>query len=590
MGELRTQILAQKPTEQQKAAIFTDDLEFLLRAAPGSGKTWTACRRFAWRGANWPYSVGGLALLSFTNAAIREFKAEIIRMAKQCLLSDPNYIGTFDAFIDRFLMGPFGHLLCGSSKRPKLFIAERTGDRNNRALIVWHQTKDGEKSIPIPAWEIHPAIDDGKLYFRASEQYRNQKLDFQKSAAAVRALLDTGRYTHEHRSYWAYKLLEERPHIATRIAKRFPEIIVDEAQDSNYWFLTLLGKFRSGGSKLTIVGDPDQCIYEYNMASPSSLMSLKNQWGITEMPLDLSFRCNSHIALAARNFGDNRNFYGCTFCDDASHRPFIFKDSCAQFSASITVFKRMLDSAGITRNSSALLCRGRDLLANIQGGSHCNLLEGKAKLLAQACFFRDIKRSYQDAFKLVNRCVRQVADECDSLKDFWEKVDEFPESEEAQKVRLAIWRFVKSPTKLPNINLSGEDWLATIRTTFKELLVALDITVTIQLNRHLTLKGLKNVPKTASLCNLQNSSAQLRHDLVHQVKGESLDAVLAIGTKKFWDATVQAALNGHNTEDRRIAYVAMTRARHLLMIGLPAKHFDQYEQTWIGWGFHVLRS
>ncbi len=92
--ELRNAILATNPTRQQRDAIFADDLEFLLRAAPGSGKTWTSCRRFIWRGANWPYTVGGLALLSFTNAAIREFKTATIQSRRHDLLSDPNYVGT----------------------------------------------------------------------------------------------------------------------------------------------------------------------------------------------------------------------------------------------------------------------------------------------------------------------------------------------------------------------------------------------------------------------------------------------------------------------------------------------------------------
>ena len=77
---LRDQILSQNPTDQQKDAIFAQELEFLLRASPGSGKTWTSCRRFIWRGANWSHTAGGLALLSFTNAAIREFHEATIKV------------------------------------------------------------------------------------------------------------------------------------------------------------------------------------------------------------------------------------------------------------------------------------------------------------------------------------------------------------------------------------------------------------------------------------------------------------------------------------------------------------------------------
>jgi superfamily I DNA/RNA helicase len=104
--KLQEQILSQDPTNEQKNAIFAKELEYLLRASPGSGKTWTSCRRFIWRGANWNYSAGGLALLSFTNAAIREFHEATIKVGRGELLSDPNYVGTFDSFVERFIITP----------------------------------------------------------------------------------------------------------------------------------------------------------------------------------------------------------------------------------------------------------------------------------------------------------------------------------------------------------------------------------------------------------------------------------------------------------------------------------------------------
>jgi superfamily I DNA/RNA helicase len=137
MEKLREQILLQKPTDEQRDAIFSDNLEFLLRASPGSGKTWTSCRRFIWRGANWDYKVGGLALLSFTNTAIREFHEATIEVGRRELLSDPNYIGTFDSFVERFIITPFGHLITGTPKRPILHIAPRPGEWANKKLQAW---------------------------------------------------------------------------------------------------------------------------------------------------------------------------------------------------------------------------------------------------------------------------------------------------------------------------------------------------------------------------------------------------------------------------------------------------------------------
>ena len=305
--QLRDAILAQRPTEQQEDAIFAEELEFLLRAAPGSGKTWTSCRRFIWRAANWPYSVGGLALLSFTNAAIREFKTATINVGRRDLLADPNYVGTFDSFVERYILAPFGHLLTGADKRPKLFPGPRPGDWNNTQLKVWMDGKGGRK-IPVPAWEVVPYLDGTKLRFKSSPTFGNQPIA--AATKPVYKLLSLGFYTHAQRIFWAFELLIERPHIAKLLAKRFPEIIVDEAQDTNAWLLILLNLLRNEGARITLVGDPDQCIFEFSMADATSLPNLKTKWSIPEKPLSQSFRCNNQIAAAVRNVGGNAYFTG----------------------------------------------------------------------------------------------------------------------------------------------------------------------------------------------------------------------------------------------------------------------------------------
>ena len=300
--QLREAILSQNPTDQQREAIFAEELEFLLHAAPGSGKTWTSCRRFMWRAANWPHPVGGLALLSFTNAAIREFKTATIKLGRRDLLSDPNYVGTFDSFVERYILAPFGHLLTGADKRPKLFPGPRPGDWNNRRLEVWKDGKGGGK-FPVRAWKVIPYPDGTKLRFKASPT--SSTLPLATANAAVHELLSLGFYTHAQRVFWACKLLFKRPHIAELLARRFPEIIVDEAQDSNAWLRFLLNFLREKGARITLVGDPDQCIFEFSMADATSLPDLKTKWSIPERPLSQSFRCNNQIAAAVRNVGGN---------------------------------------------------------------------------------------------------------------------------------------------------------------------------------------------------------------------------------------------------------------------------------------------
>ena len=116
-------------------------------------------------------------------------------------------------------------------------------------------------------------------------------------------LLKLGFYTHAQRAYWANRLLRQKPHITARLAMRFPEIIVDEAQDTNVWLLRLLTNSDRSGTRVTLVGDPDQCIYSFAMADATSLFALRETWQIPEKPLDKSFRCNDQIATAVKNMG-----------------------------------------------------------------------------------------------------------------------------------------------------------------------------------------------------------------------------------------------------------------------------------------------
>ena len=576
--QLREAILAQSPTDQQRDAIFAEELEFLLRAAPGSGKTWTSCRRFIWRAANWPHRVGGLALLSFTNAAIREFKTATINIGRRDLLSDPNYVGTFDSFVERYVLAPFGHLLTGTTKRPKLFLGPRPGDWSNTRLKVWKDGKGGRK-IPVRAWDVIPYPDGTKLRFKASPT--SGILPLAAANDAVRELLSLGFYTHAQRVFWACMLLMDRPHIARLLAKRFPEIIVDEAQDSNAWLLFLLNFLREQGARITLVGDPDQCIYEFSLADATSLPNLKTKWSIPEKPLSQSFRCNNQIAAAVRNVGGNADFTGVADGANDWRRGFVIEESSKTHSDSLAAFQRLADQAGVSINSAAVVCRAHKQLESLRGKVNYTKLQGKAKRLAKAAFLRDSRHDYRGASQTVERIVRELTGD-DPL---WERIDSDPKSREGMAVSLAIWKFVKSPNRLIPVSQLGDRWIPSIRKQLGNLIGEIGLQCDTKLGHHIKTTGLSTAQKALPLFESVHEFPEVRYDTIHQVKGESIDAVLVIGSTRFWNSVVAAVQRGDNTEDRRLAYVAMTRARHLLVVGLPKGHYDKHSETWVEWGF-----
>lgn len=51
---------------------------------------------------------------------------------------------------------------------------------------------------------------------------------------------------------------------------------------------------------------------------------------------------------------------------------------------------------------------------------------------------------------------------------------------------------------------------------------------------------------------------------------------------------MSAVLSCSDSEDRRLAYVAMSRARDLLVLSLPESHIKKHSKSWTQWGFEVL--
>lgn len=583
MERLRTLILDQGPTKEQESAIFAEDHEFLLRASPGSGKTWTSCRRFIWRGASWDHPVGGLALLSFTNAAIREFHAATTKVGQRQLLSDPNFVGTFDSFVERFVISPFGHLATGGKNRPKLFLAARPGDWKNQKIKGW-TTGSGGRKMPVPAWEIIPGPENGTIAYRASRSFGGKKLDF-RNGNPVFNFFKLGFYTHSQRVFLACKLLRDRPHIAKCVSRRFPEIVVDEAQDTNIWLLILLNILREEGSKVTLIGDPDQCIYEFSMADADSLPLLRKEWGIPELPLSRSFRCNDAIANAVKHVGGNTAFSGNGEGINSFARPYIVREPSTGFSICISAFEQLLRDADIANENGAILCRAHQQLESIRGDAIYVNLKGITKQLALAAFFRDLKKDYLQSRKIVESALREMTGD----EDLWEEIDDDPNSDFSLVVRGAIWQFTKSTSGLPPLSEIADDWLGKLKVSLSDVLKEIGISNVPSMGQKIRKTGLESGQLGLPMFTEQTVFPKIRQSTIHQVKGETISGVLVLGSAKFFNAVVTAAKSGTNTEERRLAYVAMTRAQHSLLVGLPATHFDRYKSTWQDWGFDVLK-
>jgi superfamily I DNA/RNA helicase len=580
--QLKQAILAELPSGQQENAIFAPEKEFFLRASPGSGKTWTSCRRFLWLVENAEYQSGGVALLSFTNSAIQEFQKATVAAGRREALSDPNFVGTFDSFVERFIMTPFAHLISGVKKRPRLHLSPRPGDRNNPKLKAWVIDKSGTKR-PIFAWDITPMDESGELALRGSLGDGEFSIDPSSRLPVMQAFLDAGFYTHNQRNFWACLLLEGTPRLAEIIARRFPEIIVDEAQDTGVWQIQLLRQLRSAGAKITLVGDPDQCIYEFSLASVSSLRELKDEWKLLEKPLEKSFRCNNAIANAVRSISGNAAFHGCGEPRNGHKKAYVFGDSSVGFEQAVALFRKKLNDAGILEKNCAILCRGHEQIAKVRGSARYLDLQGKTREMAEASFLRDKNSDFKTAFERTEKVLRGLAD----APDVWSILDEMPESKEALQIRVDIWQFVRSQNGLPPISLNASNWVNKLKDGITRLLNRIGVKNPPQLGQQFRKTGINDEQKELPLFEEQALFPIIRIETIHKVKGESIDGVLVIGSKRFFDGVVKNVTAKNDTEDCRLAYVAMTRAKYLLVVAPPKSHVDAHKSFWKDRGFEL---
>src|SRR5690606_15048446 len=153
-----------------------------------------------------------------------------------------------------------------------------------------------------------------------------------------------------------------------------------------------------------------------------------------------------------------------------------------------------------------------------------------------------------------------------------------PQDDTMRRLRQRIWSFVRDPDAgLPPASLVADSgWHPLLVPRTRALIVALvsefgmvsadnlgQRLATTRLGRHPLLKA----PTLTAV------GASFRTSTVHRVKGESLDAVLYVAKKPH----IRALLDGTSSEEGRIGYVALTRARDLFVLAVPDNCLKDFE-------------
>ncbi|MDE2624095.1 MAG: UvrD-helicase domain-containing protein [Betaproteobacteria bacterium] len=280
---------------EQKAAVTLPRQSALILAGAGSGKTRVLTTRMAWLIQNGQVGPQGLLAVTFTNKAAREMLARLSALLP--INTRGMWVGTFHGLCNRLLRAH-----AREAQLPSLFQIldvqdqlsavkrviralnydeERYVPRQVQQFINSHK-EEGRRPAAIEAFDAHSrALRDLYVAYEAQCQ-KEGVVDFAELLLRSVELLQGNELIRDH-----YR-------------DRFPFVLVDEFQDTNrlqYLWLRLLAGPRTS---VFAVGDDDQSIYAFRGAEVANMREFERDYGITQViRLEQNYRSFGNILDAA---------------------------------------------------------------------------------------------------------------------------------------------------------------------------------------------------------------------------------------------------------------------------------------------------
>ncbi len=548
-------------TPEQQAVVDAPMSALCVIACAGSGKTKTAVHRLVQMRRNLGDARGRVALLSFSNVAVDTFRRSYEQLARDLPPGSGRErveIDTLDGFITSNILRPHAHRTMAASQAAYLV----TGSESFLAGFTFMGA-----TYPLPITDLHLSIDAGTERFFYMQSDKRQTVNPSVAGPLIARLGRTGAYTHELGRYWAYRALKERSDLLAVIARRYPHILIDEAQDIGSVHQALLELLIGAGCLVTLIGDPNQGIYDFAGADGKFLRDYHQRAGVLPFSLKRNFRSVPTIVTLANTLC-GRDDIADRGVPRTAHGAFFTGYKREEHAQLLSAFRSALTVAGADVKNSAVLCRGRSLAEQVRGeGGAAG--QGTVKLFATAAVLRDRKRDFQAAFK--NVAIAVVALLENPPPGLVSQITQPAPYPDARMLRRAIWAFARSEDEgLPAANLIADtQWHPRLLDRVKKLLATLqtefNLTPKDKIGNKLAKKDLPNQPLAGTVDLADDAEEVLRVDTVHQAKGESLDAVLYMTLKDH----AEEMLSGVSTEVGRIGYVAATRARDLFWVAVP---------------------
>lgn len=349
----------------QLEAVKTIDGALLILAGAGSGKTKTITTRLAYLIDEVGIPPESCLTLTFTNKAAGEMQRRALSMIDN-FSTHPPLLCTFHKFGLLFLkfyiveLERKANFILADSEDSRRIIKELNNDLAPLPLVMSEISRYKNSQI-TPQEALKNAYNAN--YEHIAKVYKEyQEFLVQKNMVDFDDLL-----------LLPLEIMQKNPEIAENESKKYQYIMVDEYQDTNHLQYLLLKQLCSTHQNLCVVGDDDQSIYSWRGANIQNILQFSKQFqGAKVIKLEENYRSTQAILKAANQLiANNKERLGkelkTTLEKGKPVEILHSSDEQAEVRKVATILKSLL-SRGIAPKQIAVLFRVNALSRSLEEG------------------------------------------------------------------------------------------------------------------------------------------------------------------------------------------------------------------------------
>lgn len=609
--------------EQQRKPVLDYTGSSLIIAGAGSGKTACIVSRTAYMIQD-GIAADSILMFTFTRKGANEIKERIVKMVGP--EGDKVTVGTYHSVCGRLLrsyceyigykkhfsiydpvdsMTVLSKIISDNSK--KLIMPPKMKPENVSSLISWYK-----ENMMNPSAAIQYANDKKSSYHKYSARIYEM---YQKE------LRDCNAMDFDDLIYNVIILFEEHPEVKAAVNDHYRYIVADEVQDSSPRDLRLIYHLAGEGRNLCMVGDDAQSIYSFRGANLGAFFDFVKEYNFKQYRLERNYRSTQTIVDAAQNLIENNEeqLEKKCFSENAKGQGIVVLKAPNEYDEAIMIAKAVnqFKKNGYKGSDIAVLYRLNKVSRKIEdafvkSGIRYAVLSGKPFYMREAvrdctaylrlvlnpldyaAFIRVInvpKRYIGDVtLERISKLINSIKDDIITLEDVEKEV--LKECGLNKRQTAGFQNFIcviKELTRLYNDGNKAEELIEAFvkLTNYEEYAAiyeggadnALANLEELKLVARECGNTVDNLVNEISMCDTQAKDENTDNEdddkvnmlTVHGSKGLEWPVVIVAGChNKCFPNENRGGLNME--EERRLFYVAMTRAKSNLIITYPVSH------------------